>query len=49
MKNSVDFDDELRKDLKDSEFKKEFDKYDGQLSDAVDKKIEKGKLNQSKL
>ena len=39
MKNSVDFDDGLRRDLKNSEFKKEFDKYNYQLIDAVDKKI----------
>jgi len=35
MKNNISFDSELKKDLKNSEFKKEFDKYNDQMNSAV--------------
>lgn len=35
MKNSISFDSELNKNLQDPEFKKEFDRYNGQMNSAV--------------
>jgi len=35
MKNNTSFDAELKKNLKDPEFKKEFDKYNDQMNSAV--------------
>ncbi|MQS75977.1 helix-turn-helix domain-containing protein [Companilactobacillus halodurans] len=35
MKNNISFDSELKKDLKNPEFKKEFDKYNDQMNSAV--------------